>query len=426
MNSRELCVLLEGREVARLHQDGGQLRLVYDSLWRRLDQAYPLSLSMPLAKSEHQKAVAPYLWGLLPDNADVLEVWGKRFQVSARNPFRLLEHVGEDCPGALQICTDERREELLTPIPTAIEWLDDAEVAARLHKLRVEHTAWLDDSDRSRFSLAGAQPKMAAYRCGARWGLPSGRAATTHILKPGIPGLSGSAENEYYCLELARRVGLPTARTQVLRFVDEVAIVVERYDRILREDGSVARIHQEDFCQALGIYPTQKYQNEGGPSPAQIATILRDRSLAPTEDVEAFVRALVFNWLIGGTDAHGKNYSLLLGVGGRVRLAPLYDVASILPYDHFDARKVKSAMKIGSKYRLHEIDGEEWRKLAKQLRLGEARVIGWARELAERIPEEVAALNAECAERGIAHPILSKLESALVQRSRHCGKLLGT
>jgi serine/threonine-protein kinase HipA len=144
---------------------------------------------------------------------------------------------------------------------------------------------------------------------------------------------------------------LPAAISRVTRFESEIAIVVERYDRV-RSGNQIVRVHQEDVCQALGIMPTRKYENEGGPGIKEIVELLRIYSSARDEDVRTFVHAVGFNWLIAGSDAHAKNYSLLIGGESHVRLAPLYDIASILPYEQFDIQKVKLAMKVGGEDRL--------------------------------------------------------------------------
>ena len=189
---------------------------------------------------------------------------------------------------------------------------------------------------------------------------------TTHILKPPTGHFDGHAENEHICLMLARNLGLPAAQSKVMRFKDEVAIVIERYDR-QQSGNDIVRVHQEDICQALGVMPTKKYQNEGGPSAANIVELLRTYSTDRDADLDTFGAALGFNWLIAGTDAHAKNYSLLLS-GPDVRLAPLYDIASILPYDEVDLRNAKLAMKIGGEYKVSQIGLRQWQKFAREVR----------------------------------------------------------
>ena len=211
-------------------------------------------------------------------------------------------------------------------------WLTEEEVAERLRDLRADTTAWLGRSFTGQFSLAGAQAKTALLQRDGRWGVPSGATPTTHILKPAVAGLDDHDLNEHLCLDAARRAGLIAARTRIERFGEETAVVVTRYDRIAT-GGAIRRVHQEDLCQALGIPPTRKYQNEGGPGPVQIVRLLRGamRPTAAEDAVRRFADALAWNWLIAGTDAHAKNYSLLLA-GPEARLAPLYDIASALPY----------------------------------------------------------------------------------------------
>lgn len=334
----ELVTLLDGKEIGRVHNDTrGRLTFIYDDQWRNAPEAYPLSLSMPIAAKEHGRAaVEAFLWGLLPDNEQVLARWAAKFQVSARNVFALISHVGEDCAGAVQFVTPERLEAIRSGKEDKVEWLDEAELAKRLQALREDHAAWRLPRDTGQFSLAGAQPKTALLLQNDRWGIPSGSIPTTHILKPPTGHFDGHAENEHICLMLARNLGLPAAQSKVRRFKDEVAIVVERYDR-QQKGNDIIRVHQEDTCQALGIMPTKKYQNEGGPSATNIIDLLRTYSTDRDTDLDTFVTALGFNWLIAGTDAHAKNYSLLLS-GPDVRLAPLYDIASILPYESICAR----------------------------------------------------------------------------------------
>ncbi|EHR01126.1 type II toxin-antitoxin system HipA family toxin [Bradyrhizobium sp. WSM471] len=422
----ELVALLDGREIGRVRNDArGRLTFVYDKDWRQAEGAYPLSLSMPLAAEEHgPSAVQAFLWGLLPDNEHVLERWARRFQVSARNVFALISHVGEDCAGAIQFVTPDRLESLRSGADDKVEWLDETAIAKRLQTLREDHAAWRLPRDTGQFSLAGAQPKTALLLQKSKWGIPSGRIPTTHILKPPTGHFDGHAENEHICLILARNLGLPVADTQVMHFGKEIAIVIERYDRQF-SGNEIVRVHQEDICQALGILPTRKYQNDGGPSPANVIELLRTYSTDRVADVDTFVDALGFNWLIAGTDAHAKNYSLLLAGGPHVRLAPLYDIASILPYDDVDLQKIKLAMKIGGDYKLSQISLRDWQKFARETRLDADKVIAGLLSMAEQLPDIVAAVRKQAQKDGLDNAIIGHLAKHLIARAGQCRRLLG-
>jgi len=420
----ELVAVLNGREIGRVPRDSrGRLSFTYADDWRQAAGAYPLSLSMPLAAAQHgHKPVEAFLWNLLPDNEAVLERWARHFQVSARNPFALLSHVGEDCAGAVQFVRSDRLDAVLGQDSSPIAWLDEPEIAGRLRALRADHTAWRAPSDTGQFSLPGAQPKTALLFEDGRWGIPSGRVPTTHILKPPTGEFDGHAENEHLCLRLASALGLITARSEVQWFEDQVAIVIERYDR-QRTPSGLLRVHQEDFCQALSIHPSRKYENEGGPGVRVAVELLRTFSGRSQEDVQRFVDALIFNWVIGGTDAHAKNYSLLIGAEGRARLAPLYDIASILPYG-FDLQKVRLAMKIGGAYRLRDIGPRQWAKLAAELRLKPDELLERMRGMTMALPDHVADVRQAAERAGLKHPLIVRLADMLGERARRCTELI--
>lgn len=423
--TKELVALLDGREIGRVRQSKpGRLSFVYAEDWRQARGAYPLSLSMPIAAAEHGHAIIEaFLWGLLPDNNAILDAWARRFQVSARNPFALISQVGEDCAGAVQFALPERVEACVNASDDAVEWLDEHAVAERLRTLMADHSAWRRPGDTGQFSLAGAQPKTALLLEDGKWGVPSGLIPTTHILKPPTGAFDGFAENEHYCLVLARRLGLPTATSKLLRFEDQLAIVIERYDRRRTADGLV-RVHQEDLCQALGVTPLTKYQNEGGPGARDIIELLRTHSSAREEDVATFLDALIFNWLVVGTDAHAKNYAVLIAAAGRVRLAPLYDLVSALPYDDMQFQKLKLAMKIGSHYRVRDIGARDWHRFADDARVDPEELVGRIIELAERLPQEAATVHAEMRNEGLGHDVLDRLADRLTSRARDCAKTL--
>ncbi len=419
-----LVVVADRRIMGEIQRDRrGRLTLVYDDRWRSMDAAYPLSLSMPLVVAEHEHArIEPWLWGLLPDNEVILARWGQRFHVSPRNAFALLGAVGEDCAGAIQLVRPDRVTNVLQDEGQQIEWLTEAEVAERLRILRQDPAVWRMARDAGQFSLAGAQPKTALLFDGQRWGVPSGPTPTTHILKPPIDGLDGHAENEHLCLALARALGLPAARSEVRRFENESAIIVERYDRT-RLPGAMRRLHQEDLCQVLGLPPTKKYQNEGGPGCAELSEAIWTHSGEPGDDARTFARAIMLNWIIGGTDAHAKNFSMLIGPQGRGRLAPLYDVASILPYDA-DLRRLKMATKIGGKYLLEEVQSRHWVKFATEVRLPPSDVIDMGKAMAEMLPAAFAQTVDDARANGLDHPILQSMSDILTARSVQCARVL--
>jgi serine/threonine-protein kinase HipA len=216
---------------------------------------------------------------------------------------------------------------------------------------------------------------------------------------------------------------MPVARSRVARFGEEVAIVVERYDR-LRVAKGLVRVHQEDICQALAVHPAQKYESEGGPGAREVVELLREHSREPLADVLTFVDALAFSWLTAGTDAHAKNYSILIGPEGRVRLAPLYDLASALPYAGKQLQKVKLAMSIGGRYRLREIGAYRWEKLAADLKLPEDEVRTRVRSMAATLPDLATALLRRTRKEGLSHPMLASFVVALGRRSVRCAASL--
>lgn len=424
MAEEALVLLSNGEVIGEIHRRAGRLSLTYSEDWRLRPDAYPLSLSMPLAAAEHPHGpVNAFLWGLLPDNDVVIERWARHFQVSAKTPFALIGRVGEDCAGAIQFVRPDRVEALRQGAEDQVDWMDTHDVADRLRALREDQAAWRAARDTGQFSLAGAQPKTALLFEDGRWGVPSGRLPTTHILKPPSADFDGHAENEHLCLSLARRLGLPAAGTRVERFDDEIAIVIERYDR-LRQGTGVARVHQEDFCQALACLPTDKYQNEGGPGIRECVDTLSDQSSSPAEDIDAFLDAVVFNWIVVGTDAHAKNFSLLIAGEGRVRLAPLYDIASALPYKALDFQKLKMAMKIGGEYRVRDIGARHIGRMAAEVRQSPKRWVARAEAMAAATPDAIHAVAGDMKASGLTHEIIDRLAAQIADRAVRLRALL--
>jgi serine/threonine-protein kinase HipA len=414
-----LAVLLDDAVAGSITRlQGGRLRFDYDGDYQTTSDATPLSVSMPKSVRSHpDAAISPWLWGLLPDNPRVLERWSRQFH-AATKPFSLLSTpIGHDCAGAVRFAPTDQVLQVLGA-PGSVTWLTEEEVAQRLRELREDSTAWLGREFTGQFSLAGAQAKTALLFEDGRWGVPSGAAATSHILKPAVVGFDDHDLNEHLCLDAASRAGLVVAHTRVARFANESAIVVDRYDRRL-VDNQLVRIHQEDICQALGVHPDHKYQRDGGPGPRDVVDLLRNVMAPRAADsaVWRFFDALTWNWLIAGTDAHAKNYSLLLA-SGDVQLAPLYDIASALPYATHE-RKLRFAMKIGGDYDVYP-RRNTWDKAAQELGLNADRALERVVSLAERTPDAFADAASAAEVAALDRPLSPRLVDLVADRVKRC------
>lgn len=402
-----LTAYLNGTRVGWFDQRSArEITLEYDPAWQHKAGRLELSLSLPKSRREHAgTAPGNYLWNLLPDNNEVLERWGRTFGVSPRNPLALLAHVGRDAAGAVQLlpCAEHDEPELRSE--GGFEPLTEAMIADHLRELRRDPSAWVTtDYEGGYFSLAGAQSKFTLLRTADGWSAPTGSTPSTHIVKPGVIGLTHSDLNEHLTMRAASFSGLRVAKSEVMRFEDQTAIVVARFDRAQGEDRrSVVRRHQEDFAQATGTHPIDKYQSEGGPSIRTIGHLIRE-NLGRTagQSVEQFFVATLFNWAALGTDAHAKNYAVLYGKDRLARsvLAPLYDLASALVYPAINNRRTaRLAMSYAGHYRVYEIEPRHIVREAAGVGISdEAWVIDRARELAHGLPE---AFNAAVAEAGL-------------------------
>jgi serine/threonine-protein kinase HipA len=334
----------------------------------------------------------------------------------------LLSCVGSDLPGGLQML-----EPGTAPSQESgeIEWLEEEGVAQLLEEVRKDQSAWIAPGAKGRWSLAGAQAKIALLEVDGKWGRPTGAIPTNRILKPAPSEFDDHDINEHLCLNAAHRLGISAAPSRVMRFGSQRALVVNRYDRALSADGALVRIHQEDICQALGVMPEDKYEADGGPSAERIARLLREQIGEPQAGhaVRQFVDALIFNWLLAAPDAHAKNYSLLLS-GRAVRLAPLYDVASALAYPGFHEPKIKLAMRIGRHYRVGAIGRTSWEREASSMGLDEEAVVARALDLAQRLPDAFSEAARSFQGPGEADPFAKVLAEKVIDRSKRCASRL--
>lgn len=422
----ELVVLLDMEVVGHLSPlpSSHLYRFRYAETWLGDPSAYPVSLALPLAAPEHQGLpVRHWLRGLLPDNEARLQEIEAEFGVSRDDPYAVLAHVGEDCVGAVQFAAPERAAEIAGGrAASGIEWLDEASLEILLREVAARSSPDRRVIRTGQFSLPGALGKVALVRDpeARRWGRPSGQRASTHILKPPLRGVHGHNENEHFCLELARAVGLPAAASRIVRYGAESAIALERFDRRTDDRGRVRRLHQEDMAQALGLDPLLKYAAEGGAGVREIVRLLRDH--ARPEDVDGFVRGVGFAWITAGTDAHLRNFSVLIGPGGNATLAPLYDLASALGLRAKGARRhpLRIAMAIGGLNDLDDIGREAWLREAERSRLPRM-LLADVGALAERVSERAPGVAERLIdEEGLDAAYLRRLARDVARRARGC------
>ena len=378
-----LPVALNGRSVGLLDRAAsGAISFAYDPEWLAdKRRAIPVSLSLPLREEPYRGAeVSAYFDNLLPDNDEIRRIVAERVGADGVDAFSLLDSIGRDCVGALQFIPDGG--EIAAPGKPEFLPLDEADVAETIRDLATAPLGIQTDGEREfRISIAGAQEKTALlWRRG--WCLPQGITPTTHILKPQLGELPNgldmrnSVENEHFCLTLCRELGLDAAKTEVLDFEDVRVLCVERFDRIKTKDGRLLRIPQEDFCQALSVPPTRKYDRDGGPGIKACLDLLKGSDY-PQRDRQAFLKAQIVFWLLGATDGHAKNFSIFLTPGGRHRMTPIYDVMSVEP--NYAANKLRRkdfrmAMAIGDNrhYIMDEILPRHFRQSAKAAGLPES------------------------------------------------------
>ena len=407
--ARALDVYLHRELVGHLIQDdGGQMVFDYAESWLQWPSATPLSHSLPLRPERFmRKECRGYFAGVLPEESK-REIIARNLGISERNDYAMLERIGGECAGAVTFIPSG---ETLPAPDDHYRALTSHELAGILKEL--PRRPLLAGETGIRLSLAGAQDKIAVRVEGEAISLPLGGAPSTHILKPAVERFAGVVFNEAYCMRLAAAVGLPVANAEIRRVEDVEYLLVERYDRMRRQspDGAaLERLHQEDFCQALGIVSENKYQKEGGPSLKQCFALLREVSSAPVLDLARLLDAVVFNFLVGNNDAHGKNFSLLYRGAGAVsletRLAPLYYVVSTRYYPELTS---ELAMKIGGEYSSDRVSKTNFEQLAEDAGLTKPLV-------RSRVPELAEAVLSKLDKTGIDHPVSEALAAQIRAR----------
>jgi len=409
--AKTLDVYLHNDLVGHLVQDdGGGMVFDYVESWLNKPGATPLSQSLPLrTKRFKRNECRGFFAGVLPEGGK-REIIARNLGISARNDYAMLERIGGECAGAVTFIP---AGQALPERNYSYRKLSTEELAAILKEL--PKRPLLAGEEGIRLSLAGAQDKIAVRIENGEVRLPLGGAPSTHILKPAVDRFEGVVFNEALCMKLALEAGLPAASVETMNVNGIDCLLVERYDRIHKQgpdaEPVLERLHQENFCQAQGMVPEHKYQKEGGPSLKQCFRLLREVSSAPVIDLARLLEAVIYNYLVGNNDAHGKNFSLLYrGVGTanlEIRLAPLYDVVNTLYYPELSR---DMAMKIGGEYSSAKVTARNFEQLAEEAGLGKPLVRGRVAEMAERVIAGLTKVQ-------IAHPVAERVAGLIRQRS---------
>ena len=342
----------------------------------------PLSLSLPLRTNEYpQKKCLPFFEGLLPEG-DVKKRISDYLHVSETSTLKLLKELGGECAGMVSILPEDEQNKVQSTYTFSSENYETLSQKKLADYIRnIDARPLLKAKEKLRLSLAGAQEKLPlTYRDG-KFYLPKNGAPSTHIVKPtGLVSLSTLSANEYICMKLAENAGLKVPNTKLIQIEDVEFLLIERYDRLCN-GNEISRLHQEDACQALGILSNNKYQNDGGPSIADIYTLIKAQTTIPLLETRAFLQYMLFNFIIGNCDAHGKNYSLIFQ-DNTVKLTPIYDTVCTLAYPNLTQ---KLSMKLGKHYEIRKVNQADFEMLGNQIGLKPKTILDTFNGLVEKI-----------------------------------------
>lgn len=357
VDKKLLSVRLYGQPVGTLKQlSTGKMTFTYDNTAKQA-----ISLGMPLRDEPYGDiASEAYFGGLLPESEIAKKIIGKKYGISPNNTFALIKAIGYDCAGAISCHTIDE------PINNQNSFSLDARVITEKelyqHVKELPQKPLFMDVDGLRLSLAGIQDKAAVCLIENQIALAENGCPTTHILKPSSPYFAEMPENEYFCLKIAKGLGLSVPDIQLRKINDITFLLIERFDR-RQHNQLIERVHQEDFCQALGVLSFKKYQREGGPNFKNCFDLLKNIT-HPVVDRKQLASVLIYNYLIGNMDAHAKNFSLLHYSPTEIHLAPFYDLLCTRVYENLTT---KMAMKIGGQYDGEQLYPKHWKRLCEDI-----------------------------------------------------------
>ena len=392
----------------RLWLEDDNMQFEYDEGWLNKPSALPLSKRLPLQREPlPSDAVKIFFCNLLPEE-ELKKRLSKKYGISEDNYFGLLEKIGGECAGALSILP----KHLSTSQNSFYEELSNEQIDNMIDG--GADTPFIMGHSNTRMSLAGTQEKLPVFFKNRKLYLPVGKNSSSHILKPPSTLWKSTVINELFCMILAKRVGLNVPEVNIYNTGKHLCYLIERYDRKMEQDH-LKRIHQEDFCQALGLMPSQKYQKDGGyVSLKKCFHFIIENSSYPQNDITALIKWVVYNLIIGNCDAHAKNLSMLINENGYYQLAPFYDILSTVVYPELSR---ELAMKIGNEYSLNNIQKSHWEKLVQDIQIPILFFKEISIELCSSIHKNISGLTQEIQDKWGDKKIIDEIKNRVVQKS---------
>ena len=399
--------------IGQLWLNNEDMQFAYNKDWLNNPKALPISFNLPLQeKPFSSRKVKIFFCNLLPEE-DLRKRLSKKYGVSEDNYFGFLEKIGGECAGALSVIPKNYSPSQ----SSSYQALSHQELNSMIDNRMIRPLIMARDD--IRMSLAGAQDKLPVFFEKNHLYLPIGFKPSSHILKPPSSVWPDTVINEMFCMTLAKRAGLNVPAVTIYNTDKHLCYLIERYDRIMKNQ-TLNRIHQEDFCQALGLMPSQKYQADGSHvSLKKCFEFIKTQSSYPQADIIQMIKWVLFNFTIGNCDAHAKNLSLLIHKNGAYKLAPFYDILSTQFYNH----SKKMAMKIGGDDSIKGMEKHRWEKFAKEISIPPSLLRELILELNQSIQKNIEPLVQEIQAQWAAKTFIKKLQKLVIQRSTALSKI---
>ena len=384
------------------------MQFAYSENWLNKNEALPLSKRLPLQKEPFPpNDVKIFFCNLLPEE-ELRKRLSKQYGISENNHFGLLEKIGGECAGALSILP----KNFSSPQKSSYEELSHQQLNSMIDNRT--NIPFIMAHENIRMSLAGAQDKLPVFFENNKVHLPTGWNPSSHILKPPSTFWKNTVINELFCMTLANKIGLNVPPVSIYNTGQYLCYLIERFDRV-KQNNHLKRVHQEDFCQALGLMPSQKYQKDGGyVNLKKCFDFIKQNSSSPQNDIIELIKWVIFNLIIGNCDAHAKNLSLLIHENGYYTLAPFYDILSTVVYPKHSK---ELAMKVGDDYCFKNIEKYRWEKFAKDIQITPSLIKQISLELCNSIKNHISEINQQIQDKWGKTEIINDIKNTAIQQS---------